>query len=125
MATDDLLVGVSPETNKPIYLWNTMMFIKVLKSELGLDAETAQRKAPLGYRVPTKSEMAVVFNSAAAKEILSRLSSKGPFAGWYWTSTENENPEEKNKSAYAARSADGIAIPFSKDIRLPVVYIRD
>jgi hypothetical protein len=93
--------GVSPDTNRTMYATRddapgTYTFDQASAHCGGLDVDGQH-----DWRVPTKAELNVLFNSHAA--IGGFDQSGSPHAGWYWSSTEDDR-----SYAWVQRFSDGL-----------------
>jgi len=85
MPDGTVLVGISPDTNKPMYATPadaslTMTFNEAQEYAAKLDAHGHK-----DWRVPTKAELNVLFNDRAAVGGFD-ISGSIP-AGWYWSAS--------------------------------------
>ena len=109
MADGTIFAGTSPDTNKPMYTTPqdaplTYTFNEAQKYSLGLNKQKAHDHDD--WRVPTKKELAVLFNNRAA---IGRFNVTGSDpAGWYWSSSQNYD------NAWAQRFSDGFQLNYFK-----------
>jgi hypothetical protein len=109
MSDGTIFAGTSPETHKPIYATTadaplTMKWKQAMEYAAALDANGHQ-----DWRVPTKSELNVLFKNRAAIGGFDESGSNS--AGWYWSSSP-----DIFFYAWAQRFSDGnkdIDIKFS------------
>ena len=100
MPDGTVFAGVSPDTGKPMYATPadaklTYTFNQAQKYAAGLDAHGRQ-----DWRVPTKSELNVLFQNRTA---IGGFNETGSYpAGWYWSSTQSFND-----NAWPQRLSDG------------------
>jgi hypothetical protein len=100
MPDKTIYAGISPETNQAMYTTPrdaplTMTFNKAKKYAAKLDAHGHQ-----DWRVPTKNELRVLYNSRAAIGGF-EVSGSDP-AGWYWSA-----PPAEKWGAWCQRFSDG------------------
>jgi hypothetical protein len=100
MADGTVFAGVSPDTGKPMYATPadaplTMTWKAAIEYEAKLDAHGHK-----DWRVPTKSELNVLFNNRAAIGGFDESGSDP--AGWYWSCSQNTN-----YNAWDQRFSDG------------------
>src|SRR5437016_14643033 len=92
MTDGTFYAGISPDTGKAMYTTPedaplTMSWKQAMKYADKLDAHGHK-----DWRVPTKSELEVLFNNRAAIGGLKETAIEPPEgAGWYWSSTESDN----------------------------------
>jgi hypothetical protein len=96
MPDGTIYVGLSPETNKPMYAMPvdaplTMKFNQAEKYAAKLDAHGHH-----DWRLPTKAELNVLFNNRAS---IGGFNTSGPgTATWYWSSSPGNNWEAQRFS---------------------------
>src|SRR5437879_2624483 len=100
MPDGTIYVGISPDTNKPMYAALadpslTMTFNQAQEYAANLDAHGHQ-----DWRVPTKAELNVLFNNLAA---IGGFNLTGAYPGsWYWSASRYDG-----WTAWAQRFSDG------------------
>jgi hypothetical protein len=101
MRDGTVYAGISPDTNKPMYVTpadasRTMKFNEAQEYASKLDAHGHK-----DWRVPTKAELNVLFNNRAA---IGRfyIGGSNP-SGWYWSSSQNDK-----WNAWSQRFSDGL-----------------
>jgi hypothetical protein len=117
MPDGTVFAGISPDTNKPMYATPadaslTMKFNEAQEYATKLDAHGHR-----DWRVPTKSELNVLFNNRAAIGGFD-VSGSGP-AGWYWSATPNYV-----WLAWCQRFSDGRQSDHGKDLLSSVRCVR-
>jgi hypothetical protein len=117
MPDGTVFAGISPDTNKPMYATPadaslTMKFNEAQEYATKLDAHGHR-----DWRVPTKSELNVLFNNRAAIGGFD-VSGSGP-AGWYWSATPNYV-----WLAWCQRFSDGRQSDHGKDLLSSVRLVR-
>ena len=117
MPDGTVLAGISPDTNKPMYVTPadaslTMKFKEAQKYAAKLDAHGHK-----DWHVPTKAELNVLFNNRAAIGGFD-ISGSDP-AGWYWSAS----PLSK-WNAWCQRLSDGAQYYGNKGVHLSVRPVR-
>ena len=89
MPDGTIYAGVSPDTGKPIYAMPddaplTMKWEEAMDYAVKLDAQGHQ-----DWRLPTKSELNVLFNNRA---VIGGFNTSGSsdHSTWYWSATQND-----------------------------------
>ena len=117
MPDGTVFAGISPATDKPMYVTPadaslTMKFKEAQKYAAKLDAHGHQ-----DWRVPTRAELNVLFNNRAAIGGFD-ISGSGP-AGWYWSASP-----DFLWGAWCQRFSDGAQFDYTKLLHLPVRPVR-
>jgi hypothetical protein len=118
MPNGTIYAGVSPNTEKPMYVTPadaslTMKFNEAQEYAVKLDSH-----AHKDWRVPTKAELNVLFNNRAA---ISGFNVTGSTpAGWYWSSSPNHH----EWGAWGQRFSDGCRDLFWKANHSAVRLVR-
>jgi uncharacterized protein DUF1566 len=117
MPDGTIYAGTSPDTGKPMYAAPadaplTMKWKEAMDYAAKLDAHGHQ-----DWRLPTKGELAALFNSRAA---IGGFNISGSYpAGWYWSGTQYTKWH-----AWDQRFSDGGQNYFNKDNRSSVRCVR-
>jgi hypothetical protein len=117
MPDGSVYAGISPDTGKPMYTTPasaplTMKWKQAMDYAAKLDGHGHQ-----DWRVPTKSELNVLFNNRAAIGGFD-ISGSNP-AGWYWSSSQGSN-----YGAWDQRSSDGGQLNDGKDVDSSLRCVR-
>lgn len=110
-------VGLSPDTGKPMYVTPadaplTMKLQEAMDHAAKLDAHGRQ-----DWRLPSKSELNVLFNNRAAIGGFNVTGSNPE--GWYWSASEYDK-----WNAWGQRFSDGYQYYTNKDVRSSVRCVR-
>ena len=112
-----IYAGMSPDTGKPMYVTPldaplTMKWKDAMDYAGKLDAHGHK-----DWRLPSKSELSVLFNNRAA---LGGFNVSGSYpAGWYWSGTQGVK-----WSAWGQRFSDGYQLNYTKDVHSSVRCVR-
>ena len=117
MADGTVFAGISPDTNKPMYATPadaslTMKFNEAQEYAAKLDAHGYK-----DWRIPTKAELNVLFNSRAAIGGFN-VSGSNP-AGWYWSASSYDGWD-----AWGQRFSDGDQYYYDKGDHSAVRCVR-
>lgn len=117
MPDGTVFAGISPDTNKPMYVTPidaslTMTFNEAQKYASNLDAHGHR-----DWHVPTKAELNVLFNNRAAIGGFNLTGS--PPAGWYWSASPDDIWH-----AWGQRFSDGCQYYYAKDLHSAVRCVR-
>lgn len=111
--------GMSPDTGRPMfttshdsYLCDTWQAAHVYAAQLNINGRQ-------DWRVPSKTELAVLFESAAAIRFIDTSGSYPQ--SWYWTSTENPDNTE---DAWLQEFGKGWQMPYSKTTHASLRCVR-
>ena len=120
MPDGTIYAGVSPDTGSPIYAMPTDAPLTLTFNEAADHAKKLNREKYLGYddwRLPTKTELNVLFNNRAAIGGFD-VSGSVP-AGWYWAATQINR-----WSAWDQRFEDGAQDSYNKDDHSSLRLVR-
>ena len=117
MPDGTVLAGVSPHTNKPMYVAPTdvsltMTFDAATEYAIELDAHGHR-----DWRLPTKAELNVLFNNQAALGGFD-VSGSAP-GGRYWSSSQ-----DNCWGAWGQRFRDGTQYYFTKEVQCSIRPVR-
>jgi hypothetical protein len=82
--------GESPDTHKPLYATPTDAPDLVSWSDATKYCSGLQSFGHTDWRVPSKKELAVLYEDRKALALNDTFKESGDSAGWYWSSTEHE-----------------------------------
>jgi hypothetical protein len=100
MPDGTVLVGISPDTNKPMYATPADASLTMTFNDAQKYAATLDAHGHKDWHVPTKAELNVLFNNRAA---IGRFDISGfTPAGWYWPASHGNE-----WGAWEQRFSDG------------------
>jgi len=117
MPDGTVFAGIFPDTNKPMYATPADASLTMNFNEAQEYATTLDAHGHNDWRVPTKTELNVLFNNRAAIGRFDISGSKP--AGWYWSAS----PDDK-WDAWGQRFSDGCQGYHYKDDRSAVRCVR-
>jgi hypothetical protein len=117
MPDGTVLAGISPDTNKPMYITAAGASLTMEFNQAKEYAATLDANGHKDWRVPTKTELNVLFNNRAAISGFD-ISGSNP-AGWYWSSTQYGNWD-----AWGQRFSDGAQDNYDKNSHSSVRCVR-
>jgi hypothetical protein len=112
-----VFAGISPDTNKPMYVTPADASLTMSFNEAQVYAASIIAHGHRDWRLPTQAELNVLFNNRAAIGGFEVTSSKP--AGWYWSAS----PYNKS-DAWGQRFSDGLQLHGTKDYHSSVRPVR-
>ena len=117
MLDGSIYAGVSPDTGKPMYAMPEDAPLSYTFNEAQQYAKKLDAHGHQDWRVPTKDELNLLFNSRAAIGGFN-VTGSDP-AGWYWSASEYDKWD-----AWGQRFSDGYRDLYIKDSHSSVRCVR-